>query len=250
MSHPPHITNERLAFPGGEGAEVRGELLKPESAPPLPGVVLLHDRYGLTDHVRDTARRLAAQDYAVLAVDLFSRDEDVQQFPPTREQSRNMSRFPDERTTRDVQGALAHMRTRKDVDPGRIALVGFSFGARYGLLTAGIGEDVAALVVFYPVIVYPQLHESRPRQPLSLIPSIKCPVMTIYGEKDWMAPLSQVTFMESLLHGHGKVHECVRYPDQGHGFFNSTIKQYNEAIAKDSFDKMLVFLSQHVKGKR
>lgn len=249
MPHPPHITHERLAFPG-DGAEVHGELFKPENTTPLPGIVLLHDRYGVTDHVRDTARRLATHSYAVLAVDLFSRGDGVQQFPPTREQTRNMSLFPDERTIRDVQAALAQMRSRSDVDSTRIALAGFSFGARYALLTAGMGEDVAAIIVYYAVIVYPQLHESRPRQPLSLIPAIKCPVMTLYGEKDWMVPVSQVTFMESLLEGYGKVHECIRYPDQGHGFFNSTIKQYNEATAKDSFDKMLGFLDRHVKGKR
>lgn len=245
MPHTPHIAQKRLSFPG-DGAELHGELFTPESALPLPGVVLLHDRHGLTGHVRDTARRLAAQGYAVLAFDLFSRGDGDQQDPPSREQSRKLSFFPDERAVRDVQAALSRLRSEPGVDPKRIALGGFSFGARYSLLTAGAGEDVAALFVFYPVIIYPELHASRPRQPLSLVPAIKCPVMTVFGEKDWMVPLQHQTFMEELLKGHGLPRECIRYPSVGHGFFNEEIKQYDKAVAEDAFARLVAFLERHV----
>lgn len=230
----------------GADRQMHGWFARPEGSHRVPGVVLLHDVYGLTDHVRDVARRLASAGYAVLAPDLYTRGDGPTSWPPKREEVSRMARYPDLRTIADVQGAVAALQERPDIGSDRIALLGFSFGARYSLFAAGAGAQVAAVVAFYPIIIYPELNASRPRQPLSLVPNIACPLLVVYGDQDALLPRSHVTFFRALLQGLGKPHDFYVYPSADHGFLNTTIKNYNAAAAEEAWAKTLMFLKRHV----
>ncbi len=244
------LDETRSRFPNGD-QEIDAMYVRPQGAGVVPGVVLLHDVYGLTDHIKDVARRLASQGYGVLAVDLYSRGGQPG-WPPKREEIARMINFPDQRTLTDVQAAVIALQARPDVASDRVGLVGFSLGARYSLLACGDGAQVAAALMFYPVVVYPELTEARPRQPLQSVPRIQCPCAVFYGDRDATVPLAHATFFRSLLEGHGKRHEFHLYPGANHGFFNPTIKTYDHEAAEDAWAKSLAFLKRHLRtgGKR
>ncbi len=238
------LEETRAGFPSS-GQEIEALYDRPQGAQAAPGIVLLHDVYGLTDHARDIARLLAAEGYAVLAVNLYTRGGQPG-WPPKREEIARMINFPDPRTIADVQAAVATLRDRPGVDGDRLALMGFSLGARYSLFACADGAEVAAAVLFYPVVVYPELTEARPRQPLQSVPRIQCPCAVFYGDRDATVPLAHATFFQALLHGHGKEHEFRFYPGVNHGFFNPTIKTYDATAAEDAWVETLAFLRRHV----
>ena len=191
----------------------------------LPGVVLVHDVYGVTPHMRELGRAYAEAGYAVMTPTMYWRgDGPATGWPPRTAEIAKIGGYPDLRTIEDLKAAVAAMTRRPDVDGGRVAIAGYSFGARYGLFACTRGAEAAALVAFYPVIMYPALHENRPVQPLQYVDGLKIPALFAYGESDSLVPFSQVSLLRDLLHGQGKTHEFHTYPRVDHGFVNTMIK--------------------------
>ncbi len=242
----PALQESPLTFAGAP-QPMNGFFVRPAGDGPVPGIVLLHDVYGLTGHVKDVARRLAREGYAVLAPDLYSRG-DGPGWPPRRENISRMVGWPDERTIADVQGAVAALRSRTDVVAEKAGLMGFSFGARYSLFAAA-RADVAAAAIFYPVLIYPELTAARPCQPVRAAPELRCPCIVFFGDRDAMVPQAHVSFLRALLQGLGKPHEFSVYPGVDHGFMNDTIKTYRPDEAKDAWARTLRFFGRHLQGR-
>lgn len=215
----------------------------------LPGVVLVHDVYGVTPHMRDLGRAYAEAGYAVLTPTMYWRgDGPAEGWPPRTAEIAKIGGYPDLRTIEDLKAVVGAMTRLPDVDGGRVAIAGYSFGARYGLFACARGAAAAALVAFYPVIMYPVLHENRPVQPLQYVDSLKVPALFAYGEADSLVPFSQVTLLRDLLRGQGKTHQFHTYPGVDHGFVNTMIKTHNPAAANDGWRKTLAFLNEHLGG--
>jgi carboxymethylenebutenolidase len=223
---------------------------RPQGEQPAPGIVLLHDVYGVTDHTRDAARRLAGAGYAVLAPDLFTRGDGPSPPwpPPKREETAKMVRYPDRRTVADVLGAVASLKTRPGVIPEKIGVMGFSFGARYALFAAQESSDIAAAAFFYPVLVYPEITEARPVQPLKNLARLKPPALVFFGDSDMMVALTNITLFRAALEGLGKPYEFTIYPGVGHGFMNGMIKPYRPKESEEAWAKTLAFFQRHLKG--
>ncbi len=236
-------------FPGAPQT-MNALYFRPQGEQPLPGIVLLHDVYGVTDHLRDAARRLAGAGYAVLAPDLFSRGDGPSPPwpPPKREETAKMVRYPDRRTVADVLGAVASLRTRPGVIADKVGVMGFSFGARYALFAAQESGQIAAAAIFYPVLVYPELTEARPVQPLKNLARLKAPAIVFFGDSDEMAPVSQITLFRATLEGLGKTHEFTIYPGVNHGFMNGMIKTCRPQESEAAWAKTLAFFQRHLKG--
>jgi len=235
-----------VTYPGADGFGIRALLCRPRNPSPLPGVVLVHEMYGLTEHISQTARRLAHEGYAVLAPDLFSRG-DGPGWPPVKERIPIVGDYPDLRTTEDLERAIEVLRNAPGVDTERIACMGFSFGARYILFACARRRDVTAAVIFYPALFYRRLTENRVAQPLTSIRHIACPALFLYGEQDQMVELSEMKQLRQLASIYDQGHQYHRYPDAGHGFFNDTLKTHHPEAAADSWTRTLAFLDRHLR---
>ena len=110
----------------------------PQGAP-RPGVVMIHDVWGLADHTRDLARRLAGEGFAVLAIDLYRREPDVKIENP----GVWMRGFSDPQALADVAAAAAWLGGHSGCT-GRVGVVGFCMGGMYALLSACGGAQLAA----------------------------------------------------------------------------------------------------------
>ena len=152
------------------GAVELGYLAFPDDGP-VPGVVMIHDVWGLADHTRDLARRLAGDGFAVLALDLYRREAEVKiEDPGVWMRGRS-----DPQAIADVEEAAAFLRVHESVAGRRVGVTGFCMGGMYALLAACGARGVDASVAYYGLLSHTHgiLYDEagldpakKPRQPL------------------------------------------------------------------------------------
>ena len=226
-----------------------GHLAHPDTGT-HPGVVMIHDVWGLADHTRDLAGRLAGEDFGVLAVDLYRRDPKVEISDP----GEWMRQLSDPQVEADLAEAVAFLQAEPATRDQKVAVVGFCMGGMYALF-AGCGvPGVSAIVPFYGLLS----HEhgllfseegldpaSKPRAPLDAARSLQCPLLGFFGEDDDFIPVSDVEELRARVAATGQPAELVVYPGAGHAFMNDTrADAYRPEAAADAWSRMLTFLRE------
>jgi carboxymethylenebutenolidase len=229
-----------LDFPG-DGARVKGYGAWPEHGAPLPGLVLIPDVRGLTDHYRDVARRFAAEGFFTLVVDLYSR-EGAPDLPDMPSVFAWIESLPDPRVLGDIGAAVRYLATRSEVPPGRIGITGFCMGGQYALMAACTVPGLAACVSWYGMLRYKEKNERKPVSPLELAPGLRCPYLGLFGADDALIPNPDVEELRAILARERKQFEIVSYPGAGHAFFNDTRPDaYRPDAAADGWRRALAF---------
>ena len=133
VEDPSSLETAEVSFTGFDRDELNGYLAVPASDELRPGLIVIHEAFGLNDHICDVARRFAAQGYTVLAPDLYTREgapgEDWEQIKA------KMQKMPDKRIVGDLEGAAAFLRVRPEAT-GKVGCIGFCSGGRQTLLFA------------------------------------------------------------------------------------------------------------------
>jgi len=212
----------------------------------LPGLVVIPDVRGLSDHYRDVARRFAAEGFFALAVDLYSR-EGVPDLPDMPAVFRWMRALPDTRVLSDLAAGVAYLSRRSEVDPGAVGITGFCMGGQYALMAACTVPGLAACVSWYGMLRYAETDAVKPVSPLDLAPDLACPYLGLFGEEDAIIPRADVAALRGILEQTGKRFEIVTYPGAGHAFFNDTRPDaYRPAAAADAWPRAVAFLRRHL----
>jgi carboxymethylenebutenolidase len=197
------ISLSDLSRSRGGSQPLRGYLAKPAGDGPWPGVVMVHEAFGLTDVQLRHADRLAAAGFLTLAVDLYSRGNAFRCFVATM---RAVQRGSGVAFT-DIETARAYLSESPDCT-GKIGVIGFCMGGGFALLLAGAGEyDVAA-----------PNYGMLPKD-VDAAMAGACPVVGSYagldrGLKDAAAKL------DAALTKAGVEHDVKEYPTAGHAFLN------------------------------
>jgi carboxymethylenebutenolidase len=228
-----------------------GYLAHPGSGPNR-GVVMIHDVWGLSDHTRDLARRLAQEGFAVLALDLYRREGRVKIENPG-EWMRGLS---DVQVLADVEAGvdfLAHHPATGDHDVG---VTGFCMGGMYALLAGCGGRGVGASVAFYGLLSHQHgiLHDPagidrarKPREPLDAVADLSCPLLCLFGDQDEFVPLSDVEELRRRLATSRRQAEVVVYPGAGHAFMNDTRPDaFRPEIAAQAWVRCVDFFQTHL----
>ena len=210
-----------------------------------PGVVVIHDVWGLSDHSRDIARRLAGDGFAALAVNLYRRLPEVKIEDP----GRFIRGLSDPAALAEVQAAVDFLGAHPAVSGHRIAVVGFCMGGMYALLAAAACRGLSGAVVFYGLLSHEggMLHAGegldparKPREPVAAAAEIDCPLLCFFGEEDEFVPLADVGRLREALSGASHPADVVVYPDAGHAFMNDTRPAaYRPEAAADAWRRML-----------
>jgi len=212
---------------------VKGFYAKPEAGAPsggFPGVVMVHEWWGLNDNIKDMARGLAKEGYQVLAVDLF--DGKVAK---TSEEARGqVSGLNQERAIQNLKAAALYLRNK---NAGKIASLGWCFGGGQALSLALSGENLDATVVYYGNLVIDQPKLSK----------IKWPVLGIFGDKDASISVQTVDEFRNSLNALGIKNSIHIYPEVGHAFANPSGQNYAANETKDAWQKTLKFLAENLK---
>lgn len=191
-----------IAARHGGSRPLRGVLARPSGQGPWPGVVMIHEAFGLDEVLRRHAQRLADAGYVVLAVDLFSAGGARRCLIPTM---RALSRG-EGRAFTDIEAAREWLVASPDCT-GTIGIIGFCMGGGFALLTAGPSYGAAA-------VNYGQL----PRNLDGAVPDA-CPIVASYGGRD-RGLRNAAAKLERALTRAGVSHDVKEYPSAGHSFLN------------------------------
>ena len=215
----------------GATLPVPGYLAQPEGTGPFPGVVVIHEIFGLNENIREITRRFAENGYAALAVDLFGHGNRV--VCMARVMAGQIAASVDRYGIGDLKGALGYLASRPEVDPNRLGAIGFCLGGGYAIAWACTDDRLKAIAPFYG---------SNPR-PLDAV-ARSCPVVGSYPERDFTAGSGRK--LEAALQRHGVAHDIKIYPEARHSFFNDRGRSYNQAAAGDAWDRVLGFFGEHL----
>jgi carboxymethylenebutenolidase len=228
------IVAETLPYAEVEERLVYGHFVFPvDMVDPLPGVILIHERWGLDDGTRALADRLAAQGYVVLAIDLF--DGKV---ATNGEESRKLI-LPvvENQAMAEENIRQAYEFLLNTAQAPRIGAIGWSFGGNWALNTAMLfPDDLDAAVIYYG-----QLTSSEER-----LAPVNVPILGLFGENDRGTTPDKVSEFEQVLGQLGKTYQIEVYPGVGHAFADPTGNNYDEATANEAWDVMLSFLGEHL----
>lgn len=208
------------------------------AAAKLPGVIMIHEFWGLNDNIRSMARTLAKQTgYVVLAVDLFRGQS-------TKDPNQAMELMKSTRTNQqeaisNLQAAVKYVSSLPFVNSSKIASIGWCFGGGQALQLALRSEQrpLAATIIYYgtPLIT--------DKQELS---KIKWPVLGIFGDHDRANPLPLINTFKTTLDNDGIRNEIIIYKGLGHAFANPSGPNYAPEQTADAWQKTLMFLSKYV----
>ena len=233
-------------------AKLRGEMVKyksgdlmipayssrPKTRRVWPGSVLvIHEVFGLNDHIKSIADRIAGAGFPALAPDFFVRAPE----PPPKETDdvaairKAAQSIPPEAFVKDMLAGLDYLRTRGGAQE-RFASVGFCMGGGYSYRLAAAGaKDFQGAVIFYG------------RTPLELLPQVSAPLLGNFGALDTGIPPAKVKEFEEALKKAGKQADIKIYEGAQHGFFNDTRPDvYNAEAARDAWQRTLNFFRERL----
>jgi carboxymethylenebutenolidase len=208
-----------------------------------PGVVMISDVWGLADHTRDLARRLAAEGFAVLAVDIY-RKTGKGEFATPPEAMAWIAGLSDPLVLETVQEAIDALAGHPSAT-GKVGVTGFCMGGQYALLAACGCSGLSACAPFYGMLRYAEGLEpaKKPRSPLEALADLQCPVEGFYGEQDAIIPVADVEALREALAAGGPGGTVHLYAEAGHAFMNDTRAElYRPEAAADAWSHLVPFL--------
>jgi len=203
----------------------------------LPAVVMIHENKGLNENIKKMANLLAKEGYVVLAVDLFNGEVTTDQ-KRASELSQAIRNNPESAIT-NLKSAVKYLASLPDVNPEKIASLGWCFGGQQSLQLALNSEDhsLAATVIYYGRLV---------TEPETLS-KIKWPVLGIFGEQDESIPVPTVEQFEEALTKNGITNEIYIYKGVGHAFANPSGENYASNETQGAWYKTISFLNKYLK---
>lgn len=228
-----HAQNPReVSFPSGSETG-HGLLYEPAGPGPHPGLIVIHEWWGLNDWIKEQAQHFASEGYVALAVDLYRGQ--VATDPDTAHQ---LSRgLPQDRGVRDLTSAAAFLARQKNVDPRRIGAIGWCMGGGYAALLAVADPNLKAVSINYG---------SLPTDRAAL-GKIHAAVLGNFGGQDRGITPADVHAFEAAMRSLGKSLDVKIYPDAGHAFENPNNKNgYRPRDAQDAQARSTHFLAEHL----
>jgi len=236
-------TSKTLQLSTSDG-KMDAYVAQPKDGGSYPGIVVIQEAFGVNDHIKKVADRIAAEGYVAIAPDIFHRE--AERVIPYSEMSKaiaTLQRVQDAKAMEDVGAAIAHLKAESKVKGGSIGVVGFCMGGRLTYLTAAHhANDIKAAVPYYGGGI-PMGNPS----PLSRTGEIKCPMYLFFGGKDQLIPMDQVNQIKTELTSKKVPFQMEVYPEAGHGFNCDDRGSYHEASAKNAWEKTKSFFAQHLK---
>jgi carboxymethylenebutenolidase len=213
---------------------VKALLYTPSGKGPFPGIIVIHEWWGLNDWVKEQASKLSDQGYVALAIDLY-RGKVADNPDLAHELARGL---PEDRAARDLHAGFEYLSSQPNVKMDRIGAIGWCMGGGHALNIALREPALAADVVNYGHVV------TDPEQ----LKKVAAAILGIFGGQDRGIPLEDVKKFEQQLKQLGKKAEIIIYPDAGHGFENPNNKPaYRADDAANAWKHTVGFLASTLK---
>ena len=244
------VAAEWVEFPS-LGGDIRGYLALPEEGPATPAIVMAHENLGLTEHRQDVTERLAAEGFAVLTVDLYSRigGRPPQDYSsPEERRTKAFLAASDDQAVPDMLAGLRYLSGRPEADAERAGVIGFCLGGGTAIATSLLGDAFKASVVLYalPVLLPEYAASGRPVDRIAQAPAIRVPTQFHFGEQDQVIPLDQVARLGEAAKLSGLPMEVHTYADAGHAYHDDTHPNHAPAAAATTWERAIAWFREYL----
>jgi carboxymethylenebutenolidase len=211
--------------------KLQGYYVEPKEPGTYPGIVMIHEWWGLNDNIKYMARLLANSGYRVFAIDLYG---EVATTPErARELATSVRNNPNEANAK-MTLATEYLRDTKSAT--KLGTLGWCFGGQQSL-NVSLETPLDATVIYYG-----NLTEDTTKSA-----SLAGPVLAIFGDKDTSIPLDKIQLFQKNLETLGKENTFYIYPGLGHAFANPSGANYASGQTVDAWNKTLDFLEKNLK---
>jgi carboxymethylenebutenolidase len=237
------ISTTTIRLRTGDG-EMKCHQAHPRGQGKFPAVIVIMEAFGLNDHIKDVAERIAAEGYVAIAPDLYYRESpNVVGYDQLQEAIGLMQRLVAEKVVVDLQSVITHLKTQTFVNADRLGITGFCMGGTIAFMAAcRFPTDIKAAVPFYGG----SIADDSPTAPLHAAGNLEAPVLCFFGEQDPYIPLAQVRKIEATLHALGKSHEVKVYAGADHGFFCDERTSYHPEAAQDAWEHTKAWFAKYL----
>ncbi|MGH8399182.1 MAG: dienelactone hydrolase family protein, partial [Gammaproteobacteria bacterium] len=202
----------------------------------LPGIIVIHEWWGLNDNIRSMANQLAGEGYAALAVDLYGGRSATT--PAEAEKLMGGVLSHTNEAASNLRQAYDYLHDT--VQASRIGVIGWCFGGGWSLQTALMLPDkIDATVMYY----------GRPVDNVAELSKLRMPLIGFFGEQDKGITVQDVRAFQKALKAANVAAEIHEYPNAGHAFANPSGKNYRPAAAQDAWQRTLKFFARYLKNK-
>ena len=211
--------------------DIQGYLAKPADEGQFPGVVMIHEWWGLNDNIKEMAEKLASHGYVVLAVDLYNGEVAI-----TSDQARQLiTSFDTNVGIENMNFAASYIQENHNVQ--KLGSIGWCFGGGQSLNLALNNQNMDATIIYYGSLITEQ--ES--------LSNISWPVLGIFAEFDKGIPVDSVNDFETFLDDLDIPNEIHIYPGVDHAFANPSGERFAPDESKDAWQKTIEFLELNLK---
>jgi carboxymethylenebutenolidase len=220
------LTNTTIENP--DGPAVQAFVVRPPDPGPHPAVIMIHEFWGLRPEIVGKAEALAAEGYVVIAPDTF-RGSSTSWLPRAIYQT---IRSDPAQVATDLDAVFGWLATQPDVDPARVAIMGFCYGGRVSLQYSLHNPAIAATAIFYGMT------ETTSAE----LATLNGPVLGIFGGADQSIPADEVAALEANLQAADVPHTITVYDGQPHAFVGSIEEIRAGGPAQEAWDQLRGFL--------
>jgi dienelactone hydrolase len=239
------VQTKKIAYKHGD-LECQGFLAWDDAAAgPRPGVLVLHEWWGLNDYARERTEQLAKLGYVAFAADLYGEGK-VTEHPKEAGAMAAKVRANVQDWRKRAATALEVLAAQPQCDKTRLAAIGYCFGGSTALQLAYSGADLKAVATFHAALPAPTPQEAE---------QVKAAILVCHGADDKFIPEQAIKAFRDALDKAGVKYEFVSYPGAVHSFtvpsadkHNIPGMKYNKAADEDSWKRMAALLAEKFKG--
>lgn len=233
LSQSTAVAGEEVTYATVDGEQITGYLAKPEGMDQeRPGVIVIHEWWGLNDNIRMMTDKLAGEGYTALAVDLYN--------GRVAETPENAGKYAgsvnSEEAIDNLKQAYDYLAKQQGVT--NIGTIGWCFGGGWSLQTAlALPQQVDATVIYYGRLI----------TDTEQLKKLETPILGIFGAEDNGIPPEEVNKFEAALNEVGVTNSIHIYDGAGHAFANPSGSRYQKNAAEDAWAKTTAFFEKHLK---
>ena len=230
------VATELVEYITIDGRGINGYYAYPENmTEPLPGILAIHEWWGLNENIEAMARRLAGEGYQVLAVDLYGGK--VADTPERASQLVEEIANTPYAAEANISKAYNYLVEEKQATS--IGSIGWCFGGSWSLETALLfPQELDAAVIYYGG----QIGEKTAEE----LSSLTMPILGIFGAEDSSIPIETIDKFASTLKELNKEAEIITYENAGHAFANPSGNNYVPEAAEEAWKETTAFLNEYL----
>ena len=217
----------------------------PDSKGPFPLVLVVHEIFGVHEHIKDVCRRFAKAGYMAIAPELYARQGDVSKLQGGGEIIEVVGKVPDEQVMADLDKTVAWAKQSGKLDGDKVAITGFCWGGRIVWLYCARGAQSPKAGAAWYGKLSNATNALQTKTALDVAAKLKTPVLGLYGGKDSGIPIGHVDLMRREITTAKGASEIVVFPEAQHGFYADYRPSYNKAAADDAWARALAWFKKN-----